>query len=551
MDFLQLLLKRHRTAIVASALLGVVSGASCSAIIALVHQTLKGGHTETGTAGLAFAGLIAAYFLLSSYSEYLLVALSQKEFCELRVRLSRHILALPLRRIEQIGPADLFASLTSDIEKLVTILRKLPALFVNAAMILGAGAYMAWLSWRLFLLSLLFLAVGIALYLLPLYRFTPLQRYWISLRDGWDELCRHFHSLTHGAKELLIHRRRRETFLTSRLAAVCLRIQDQSIRGKTIQNILFRWGDTLYLIVLGILLFFLAPRLALENQILTGYVMAGLFVITPLASVLDFIPNFGEAAVALTRLRDLGMSFTDQTPDRADDPAVAIGGDDSGGLIRLTAVQYTYHDQERGDDFTLGPLDLTIRQGEILFIVGGNGSGKTTLLKLLCGLYIPDQGTLLWRGEPVSQANREAYRQFFSVVFSDFYLFDTLFGLEPFDLDDRARRYLAHLQLEGKLTVAGGRLSTVDLSQGQRKRLALLVAYLEDRPVYLFDEWAADQDPLFKRVFYDELLPEMKAKGKTLLVITHDETWFDRADRIVKLRDGKILDGGSRQEKTR
>lgn len=551
MDFLQFLFRRHRTAIIASALLGVASGASGSAVIALVHQTLQGGPAGAGTAGLAFTGLIAAYFVLSSYSEYLLVALSQKEFCDLRVRLSRLILTLPLRRIEQIGPADLFASLTNDIEKLVTILRKLPALFVNAAMILGAGTYMAWLSWRLFLLTILFLAVGIVLYLLPLYRFAPLQRYWIGLRDGWDELCRHFHSLTHGTKELLIHHRRRETFLAGRLAAVCRRIQDQSIRGKTIQNILFRWGDTLYMIVLGILLFVLAPRMALESRVLSGYVVAGLFVITPLASVLDFLPNFGEAAVALTRLRRLGMSFSGEAPVTAGDPAVAIGREDAGDLIRLDGIRYTYHEPERGDAFTLGPLDLGIREGETLFIVGGNGSGKTTLLKLLCGLYAPDEGALLWRGEPVTDANREAYRQFFSVVFSDFYLFDTLFGLEPCDLDGRARQFLEHLQLEAKVTVAGGRLSTVDLSQGQRKRLALLVAYLEDRPVYLFDEWAADQDPVFKRVFYDELLPEMKAKGKTLLVITHDDRWFDRADRIVRLRDGKVLEDESRPEKAR
>jgi putative ATP-binding cassette transporter len=408
---------------------------------------------------------------------------------------------------------------------------------------------MAWLSWRLLLLTLLFLAIGIALYLLPLYRFAPLQRYWISLRDGWDDLCRHFHSLTHGAKELLIHRARRETFFSERLAAVCQRIKVESIQGKTIQNILFRWGDTLYLIVLGILLFVLAPAMRIENEILSGYVMAGLFVITPLASVLDFVPNFGEAAVALMRLRRLGMSFAEEPPEAAGEGTAAIGGATTGDLIRLAGVRYTYHEPERGDAFSLGPLDLAIREGETLFIVGGNGSGKTTLLKLLCGLYTPEEGSLTWRGEPVTDANREAYRQFFSVVFSDFYLFDTLFGLESFHLDRRARQFLAHLQLETKVAIDGGRLSTVDLSQGQRKRLALLVAYLEDRPVYLFDEWAADQDPLFKNVFYNELLPEMKAKGKTLLVITHDESWFARADRIVKLRDGGIADGADRQEK--
>jgi putative ATP-binding cassette transporter len=176
--------------------------------------------------------------------------------------------------------------------------------------------------------------------------------------------------------------------------------------------------------------------------------------------------------------------------------------------------------------------------------VGGNGSGKTTLAKLLTGLYAPDGGDIRFDGQLITDQNREWYSQHFSVVFSDFFLFDSLLGLkrQVSNLDATARDYLVQLQLDHKVQVKDGNLSTTSLSQGQRKRLALLTAYLEDRPIYIFDEWAADQDPMFKEVFYDRLLPELRAKGKTVIVISHDDRYYHVADRIIKLDYGQLVD---------
>jgi putative ATP-binding cassette transporter len=142
---------------------------------------------------------------------------------------------------------------------------------------------------------------------------------------------------------------------------------------------------------------------------------------------------------------------------------------------------------------------------------------------------------------PIDDTVRDGYRQLFSVVFTDFYLFDKLLGLEQQEIDSRAFDYLRMLQLDHKVQVEDGTLSTLDLSQGQRKRLALLTAFLEDRPVYLFDEWAADQDPQYKEVFYLKLLPELKARGKTVLVISHDDRYYHLGDRIVKLENGQLI----------
>jgi putative ATP-binding cassette transporter len=208
--------------------------------------------------------------------------------------------------------------------------------------------------------------------------------------------------------------------------------------------------------------------------------------------------------------------------------------------IELRGVTHTYHRERENSNFILGPVDLIVQPGELLFIIGGNGSGKTTLVKLLTGLYIPEEGEIRLNGQAVNDATREYYRRHFSVVFSDFYLFESLLGLDTRQIDKRARTYLSRLQLDHKVEVKNGVLSTTQLSQGQRKRLALLTAYLEDRPVYIFDEWAADQDPLFKEVFYLQLLPELKAQGKTVIVISHDDKYYQLADRIVKLDYGKV-----------
>ncbi|MEC4819751.1 MAG: ATP-binding cassette domain-containing protein, partial [Scytonema sp. PMC 1069.18] len=203
-------------------------------------------------------------------------------------------------------------------------------------------------------------------------------------------------------------------------------------------------------------------------------------------------------------------------------------------------ITHIYHQDSEDTGFTLGPIDLNVSSGEIIFIIGGNGSGKSTLIKLITGLYIPESGKIYLNGKLVNADNQEWFRQHFSVVFSDFYLFDNFLYLGKAIADDQIYNYLVKLQLDKKVKIKNGVLSTTLLSQGQRKRLALLTAYLEDRPIYVFDEWASDQDPVFKKIFYMQILPELKNKGKAVIVVTHDNQYFYLSDRIVKLDYGKI-----------
>jgi putative ATP-binding cassette transporter len=207
--------------------------------------------------------------------------------------------------------------------------------------------------------------------------------------------------------------------------------------------------------------------------------------------------------------------------------------------LAVRHLEFDYRDAEGARLFQLGPLDLEIAAGETVFFVGGNGSGKSTLLKLLTSLYEPRSGSLLVNDGPLLDENRQSYREQVGAVFSDYHLFGRLYGLEHVT-DAQANEMIDFLGLHGKTRVEDGKLETLDLSGGQRKRLGFLVALLEDRPILVLDEVAADQDPDFRRRFYDEILPELQRRGKTLLLATHDDLYFHAADRLVVLDEGKI-----------
>jgi len=231
-----------------------------------------------------------------------------------------------------------------------------------------------------------------------------------------------------------------------------------------------------------------------------------------------------------------------------------VGDPRHGDIVDMRGITFTYAaatgdgtktTQETEHDFTLGPVDFRLAPGELVFVVGGNGSGKSTFVKVLTGLYTPRSGTIRIGDVVVTDATREWYREHFSVVFADCFVFDKLLGLSAPDVVATAQRYLELLQIDHKVNVRGtdrgSEFSTIDLSTGQRKRLALVTAYLEDRPFYVFDEWAADQDPEYKRIFYAKLLPELRNRGKAVVVITHDDRYFHLGDRVIKLEDGKVV----------
>jgi putative ATP-binding cassette transporter len=361
-------------------------------------------------------------------------------------------------------------------------------------------------------------------------------------REVEDRLFNSFRALTEGIKELKLHRGRRSAFFEQNIAAITESYQRFNVAAELRFNAAQNWSHLLYFALIGLILFLLPHLAVISKETLTGYVITTLYLMGPLAGTMASISLFTRANVAMQKVEQLGISLDEHSTETCSFAQLEkqkTGFDQ----LELKEVVHSYHSEQDDSNFVLGPIDLTFREGELVFLVGGNGSGKSTLAKIIAGLYIPETGKIRLNGQFVTDLNRDEYRQLFSAVFSDFYLFENLLGLDNPDLDAQAKQYLTQLHLNHKVRIIHGMLSTTAVSQGQRKRLALLTAYLEDRPFFLFDEWAADQDPYFKNVFYTQLLPELKTRGKTVLVISHDDRYFHIADRIIKLDYGKIVSG--------
>jgi putative ATP-binding cassette transporter len=540
MNLLKFLLKQCRGMVAVTALTALFSGACNAGLIALVNLVINDPDGATITFLTGFAVLALGKIFTGFISQIWLIRFSQQAIANIRRELVRKILAVPLRQLEEIGAPRLMVALTDDINSMTTALFAFPTLSVNIAILLGGSGYLGWLSWRVLLVMCLFIAFGACCYrLLITSGFRSLH----LAREAEDRLFGHFRALTEGIKELKLHRERRGAFLNNGVQSATADFQRHNIAAETRFILAHNWGHLLFFLLMGLILFLLPTWEHLSTRTMTGYVMTTLYLMGPLAGVMGSIALFGRANVALQKIEELGLSLSNQSSE-----SCAMERHEKSReweRLDLVAVTHSYHREQEGSNFILGPIDLTFRRGELVFLGGGNGSGKSTLAKIVTGLYPPESGQILLDGEPVTDRNRDDHRQIFSAVFSDFFLFGSLIGLSNPGLDAQAQDYLQQLHLDHKVKINNGVLSTTALSQGQRKRLALLTAYLEDRSFYLFDEWASDQDPLFKEIFYTQLLPELKMRGKTVLVITHDDKYFHLADRFIKLDYGRIEQGNT------
>jgi putative ATP-binding cassette transporter len=533
MKLVVFLLRSSLGTVCLAVLAGIVAGVSNTGLLIIINSALSESAIPQTTLIWAFALLCLAMLVSRAASWIFLVQLAHRVTFKLRLELSARILAAPLQHLEKLGAPRLLATLTDDVAMIASALIATPMLAVHIVVVITCLAYLGWLSSTALLGVFGFLIVAVLCYQLPLRRALT---YLGAGREELDALLKHFRSLIEGNKELKLHHARREAFYHDQLEHSALSFRRKATTGDAIYALTASFGHLLIFILVGLLIFALPVLQPTSSATTIGYSLVILYLMPPLEVIMNALPTLGRANVALQKIDAMGLSLAAKSVERS----TAVSSTSNGyRSLKLEAVTHAY-ESEDGDGFRVGPVDLSFRPAELVFLVGGNGSGKTTLAKLLTGLYAPDEGAIYLDGQKITDETRDQYRQLFAAVFSDFYLFESLLGLSAGALDEQALEYLRRLQLDRKVQVTDGVLSTTDLSHGQRKRLALLTAYLEDRPFYVFDEWAADQDPLFKEIFYLRLLPELKAREKTVVVISHDDRYFHVADRVLKLNYGKL-----------
>ncbi|MFO1074507.1 MAG: cyclic peptide export ABC transporter [Geminicoccaceae bacterium] len=539
MRFLRLLLAEAGSDRVRIVVTTIVAGIAMGSVMAVINTVTD--YQKQVAAQITLLGVFifsCSLFLLSkSYALSTTSRVVEALLDRTRVRFADKIRRARLTDFE--GLADsLRVSLPRDMQTLSEAGTIIVHGASSAVMLLCSALYVASLSLSAFLITALLFGSAVYFYKRSQVLSGDILR---RAAQADVEFYGAFGHLLGGFKEVKLSTARgqdlHENYLVRRSAASHRYRVDSARRfnaGANVTNIFFY-------ILIGTLVFGLPDNLE-TSQIAAKVINVIIFVGSAIEIVLRALPMLAKANLAVESLDRLERRL-DEADERAD-LAAAARGPALRDRIACRMLSYSYFDPDGKEMFRIGPVDFEVRAGEILFIVGGNGSGKSTLIRLLARLYEPRTGAMFWDGAPVDQDNLAEYRNLFSAIFSDFHLFDRLYGLDGVDGEEVAA-LLERMELSHKTGYAQGRFSRLDLSTGQRKRLALVTTLLEDKAVWIFDEWAADQDPTFRRVFYEELLPEWRARGKTLVVVTHDDRYFHVADRVLVMEEGRMAAAGA------
>jgi putative ATP-binding cassette transporter len=483
-------------------------------------------------------GLSIALFVYSlRYILYESTRITEAAICSVRLRLANKIRRSDLLTLESIGEADIHSRISRDTAAIAQAARPLFAAAQGAVMIVCTMIYIALVSPVAMLLCLLLIAAGAGKY------FRDRAAYDQGLQEASkqeDELFESLNGLLKGFKELRINNLKSDDVFEE-FQSTATRVRD--VRGRVMilfsNNIIFI--EMFFVLLLGAVAFVLPVIATSFSGTATKIVAAILFFFGPLTNVVVMIPLLSQVNVTVENLQRLEAALDEALAKSAAQEISPQVDMSSFHAIRFDGVSFTYRDADGNATFQAGPIDGEVRRGEILFLVGGNGSGKTTFLKLFTALYWPAEGCIRVDNVAIGPANIQSYRNLFSAIFSDFHLFDKLHGLSD-AAPERVNALLELMEISGKTAFRDGRFTNTHLSTGQRKRLALIVSYLEDKPVYVFDEVAADQDPHFRRYFYETLLQELKTRGKTVVVVSHDDRYFHAGDRVLEMDYGKFTD---------
>ncbi|HTR88008.1 MAG TPA: cyclic peptide export ABC transporter [Reyranella sp.] len=485
---------------------------------------------------IAYLVIVVVYFLANRASLHGANDLLQRRLMELRVRVAEKVRHSDLRALERIGRHEIYATLVQETNYLAQNFPILVGAAQSLFLVLFSLLYIATLSLISFAVIAFFAVTGL-LYFRS--RRSRLDAEMSAVHVDEAAMIGSLTNFTDGFQEIRLNADKNDSLFRRFVAIVdALEAAIVSIGRQWVVLVVF--SNAFLYILLGLVVLALPYLFTGETAVVYKIVTAVIFCVGPISGMTLVAHIYARADVGLGHVYRLEERLEQGASTDVSAPELPATSFRDFRTIRLERISFHYEDAQGDVSFEVGPWDIELRRGEMVFLRGGNGSGKSTVLKLMCGLYRPMAGRITVDGVAVGHATAQEYRELFSSVFTDFHLFDRLYGLDDVSPQD-VRALIERMELSGKVDFVDGRFSTLDLSTGQRKRLAMIASLLENREVYVFDEWAADQDAHFRDVFYTELLPELKRLGKTIVAVTHDDRYWHVSDRLITLDLGEIV----------
>ncbi len=516
--------------------IAALAGLANSGVLWTINHGAAVASTDSGIANLRlmlmFLLCLLTFFIGKRFALIQASVLVEHVVRDRLMRIFNRVRNSELLTIENLGRGELYTKITQN----TSLISQSGFILVNAAqqafVLFFCICYIAYLSIPAFVATLLAIGIGTLIYMQHTQSMDGLLK---QLASKEAELLDTLAHIVDGFKEIRLNRNKSEAVFR-KFSGVSDTVCGLKIDAQVSFCLDIMFADIFFYTLLSVVVFILPRMVPTYAAVVLMITAAILFIIGPLQMVVQAAPVFERAKSALTRITELEDRLDERMHLGSDATPVDFSGFTT---VQLAGLVFQYPPEDGSEGFRLGPLNLTVQRGELIFLVGGNGSGKTTMLKLLSGLYFPTGGMVRVDDIEVSEGKAQSYRELYGTIFNQFHLFDRLYGLEGME-PERVLAAIEEMQLSHVTSYEDGRLTHLNLSTGQRKRLALAITLLEDKEIFIFDEWAADQDPHFRQHFYEVLLRRLKEKGKTVIAATHDDRYWGLADRVVHLEYGKI-----------
>jgi len=510
-------------------ILFIINGAAATVTYAEINTRLF----------VMFILVIAIYILTQQYIFKKASAIVDQIIQKIRVRLTDKIIKrAELIDLDNIGNSRIYNHLTHQTSEVSTYANEITAAVQSLIMVIFAVLYLGTISIEALVVTIVVVAVGMIVYLGMETKIIPfINKY----NESEIKLFSTLSHLLDGFKEIKLSHDRSED-IQDHIDEVSKEAMNNSITTKVMYSNAYIFAQTFFYVLVGIMVFVLPRFFEMYTESVTQITAVILFIIGPLSSVVAGIPAYTRSDIAIRNILLLEAELDNLKVDPPSFNDSRYKQLREFKELKFEGLEFNYYDRNKDKTFSVGPVDLNINRGETIFLIGGNGSGKSTLLKLITALYRPAKGRIMVDKTQITPNYMQEYRELYSAIFADFHLFDQLYGIKDWD-PDTVEDFIKEMQLTDKIEFQDGVFSNINLSTGQRKRIAMIVSKLENRDIYIFDEWAADQDPQFREYYYYTMLPELKNAGKTLIIVSHDDSkFFSTADRILRMDDGKLSD---------
>lgn len=515
--------------------LSIFSGLLNTSIIALINagsKDVSNGESVT-MMFFGFSALLMFFLFITRRSNKENILNTQDLIYRFKVRIMRDVYKSSLTKIDQIGRQHITEVLLRDTQLVSHTVVTVVSTFQSFTTLIFLIIYMATVSMTAFFIILLSTVLIIVFGVMEAFRSQYQMQ---SVAQQESEVNAYYSDFLNGYKEIKMNSRR-SFDLTLDMINQSKSVKDRKSEFFVSSTNFFSYLQIVLYVVVGMMVFIIP----LISEDFAKYVPTAatttLFLAGTLGGLITSVPGLSEANISAKRLMDLTTELeahdTKPSTTRQEDFTDVHS-------ISLHDVTYQHATVNDKNKFQLGPISYQFDAGKVYFIRGSNGSGKTTLIRILTGLYQPSSGEVRVNGKQITEPSSLDYRDIFSVVFSDFYLFKKLYGIEspdPGEIDQLLERF----QMQNKVSIQNNTFSDLQFSTGQRKRIALIVALLEKKQFIILDEWAADQDPAFRQEFYEQIIPQLRSMGKTVIAITHDDHYYDKADHVLYMFDGKPL----------